>query len=464
MSKIKKVLALVLAMAMVMAMSISSFAKSGDTDGKIIVTGLAIESTEVTIYKIVSLDSTDNSWKVAAGVTGVDLSTNPVSITPNNIDISKLTSTDTKTTVTGTVEFDGLEEGAYLIIANSKVSENTTYNRMVGVTYKYNTTTGLIEGETARVTAKSSTIDVTKEASTNFVGIGTEVTFTITTVFPSFFTPEGNNIDGTYKIVDTPVGMTLDALVSVKVGSVDITANKDTDYTVSDDLTTVEFTSTYIGSVNAHAGEAVEITYKGTVTDGDTYTNNAQAFKDNTGIGNDDIPTHYTGTIEFTKYGDDVVTGDDGTVTSGTKLVGAEFTVKEVMGDVTEKTLYFVATGDGIYKQVVSGTEGAVNQVVVASTGDNKGTVSLTYMEAGTYKITEVVAPDGYKVDSTPKEVVIEGSETENVTVTGYMTDTKLASLPSTGGIGTTIFTVVGCLIMIAAAAMFFVSRRRTEK
>ena len=44
------------------------------------------------------------------------------------------------------------------------------------------------------------------------------------------------------------------------------------------------------------------------------------------------------------------------------------------------------------------------------------------------------------------------------------MTDTKLTSLPSTGGIGTTIFTIGGCAIMIAAAALYFVNRRKSEE
>ena len=41
--------------------------------------------------------------------------------------------------------------------------------------------------------------------------------------------------------------------------------------------------------------------------------------------------------------------------------------------------------------------------------------------------------------------------------------NTELSSLPSTGGIGTTIFTIGGCAIMIAAASLFFVSRRKSE-
>ncbi|MEI3495409.1 MAG: LPXTG cell wall anchor domain-containing protein [Blautia obeum] len=44
------------------------------------------------------------------------------------------------------------------------------------------------------------------------------------------------------------------------------------------------------------------------------------------------------------------------------------------------------------------------------------------------------------------------------------MKDTKLSALPSTGGIGTTIFTIAGCLIMVTAAGLFFASRKRTNK
>ena len=46
----------------------------------------------------------------------------------------------------------------------------------------------------------------------------------------------------------------------------------------------------------------------------------------------------------------------------------------------------------------------------------------------------------------------------------GSIPNTKLASLPSTGGIGTTIFTIGGCAIMIVAAGLFFATRRKAEK
>ena len=46
----------------------------------------------------------------------------------------------------------------------------------------------------------------------------------------------------------------------------------------------------------------------------------------------------------------------------------------------------------------------------------------------------------------------------------GSIPNTKLAALPSTGGIGTTIFTIGGCAIMIIAAGLFFATRRKVDK
>lgn len=49
-------------------------------------------------------------------------------------------------------------------------------------------------------------------------------------------------------------------------------------------------------------------------------------------------------------------------------------------------------------------------------------------------------------------------------TKTTIIKNTRLSSLPSTGGIGTTIFTIGGCAIMIIAAGLFFASRRKSSK
>ena len=100
------------------------------------------------------------------------------------------------------------------------------------------------------------------------------------------------------------------------------------------------------------------------------------------------------------------------------------------------------------------------------TTGDD-GKATVKGLDLGTYYFKEVVAPDGYSINATDVFGTITKTDNEGVvTVIGdaTMTDTKLSSLPSTGGIGTTIFTVGGCAIMIAAAGLFFASRRKESK
>ena len=71
----------------------------------------------------------------------------------------------------------------------------------------------------------------------------------------------------------------------------------------------------------------------------------------------------------------------------------------------------------------------------------------------------------GYKVNSDNKTFTITANETAEVTVdAGEFVNTKLSALPHTGGIGTTIFTIAGCAIMVAAAFFFFASRKKANK
>ena len=76
----------------------------------------------------------------------------------------------------------------------------------------------------------------------------------------------------------------------------------------------------------------------------------------------------------------------------------------------------------------------------------------------------EILAPAGYSINGDGVTVEVVENTERNVSVTGSLTDTKLSSLPSTGGIGTTIFTIGGCVVMIAAAGLFFATRKKSAK
>lgn len=101
-------------------------------------------------------------------------------------------------------------------------------------------------------------------------------------------------------------------------------------------------------------------------------------------------------------------------------------------------------------------------------TGDNMG---IGAMPSGAELMPAYAVYDKTSVETTTTitEEADGGTAAKVIEVatgdeTGSIPNTKLASLPSTGGIGTTIFTIGGCAIMIIAAALFFASRRRAVK
>ena len=134
--------------------------------------------------------------------------------------------------------------------------------------------------------------------------------------------------------------------------------------------------------------------------------------------------------------------------------------------------------------------------VVYTAISDDSGALSFTGLDEGTYTLRETVAPSGYTLEGIDHTVVITAEhnddgtlKTYSITIDGEATstysatydgesktvvkdeveatkivNTELIALPSTGGIGTTIFTVMGCVIMVTAAGLFIVNRRREAK
>ena len=68
-------------------------------------------------------------------------------------------------------------------------------------------------------------------------------------------------------------------------------------------------------------------------------------------------------------------------------------------------------------------------------------------------------------IEASGKGTVTELKDLAGNIITGSaITNTKLTSLPSTGGIGTTIFTVGGCAIMIIAAGLYFATKKKAAR
>lgn len=455
MKKMKKLFAMLLTLAMVFGMSMTSFAAPEST-AKITVKNLtANDKTTLKLYQVVKFNDATSSWEVTDWVKEalksdpslVDLTTKPAII-----DYAKLAKKYLPTTPnavkenvnTTSCDFTDLEVGAYLITA----SGNTTSYTVMGTgTYDYDKDSNLIKPVSKEISAKGETYTVVKtlkDSKQTFVIKGETVTFNIDTVFPSY---DDDNTNRTFTITDTPTGMKVTG-VKVFVGGSKLTENDD--YTINglglkDTDVTISFTSDYIGTSNAHAAAAVRVEVTAVVTSDDgTYSNKATSDYDST-------PSEVVGTsgsITINKTDDK---------TTPNPLTGAKFSIKK--GDTT---LEFVELEAGVYTLYTDDTvipEG--KEKVTDVTVSENGSVTVKGLGAGEYVITETLAPEGYSINNNIPNVTLEKGEHQNRTI--QVKDSKLSALPSTGGIGTTIFTIAGCVIMIAAAGLFFASRKKSD-
>lgn len=454
MKKMKKVFALLVAMVMVMGMTMTTMAAERKLTSNITVKGLTEgANTKLDAYQAVSYDKAQNIWVVA------DWAKNYIQLNEGKTayeikDAAALGTaaeaqdiTYTKTISAQEYTFENVEIGAYVILASD--NKETVYTTMVAETYKDDAT--YIEAENKTIFAKADKVKLDKKANEGdkFIGRGEEVEFTITTTFPNYETPDSK--DNTFKIVDTPTGLDITEVTELTIGGTAFT-----EYTVDEadnGVYTIDLTKA-IGTENANAGKTVVVTYKAIVTSDEGYSNTANAFKNGTTYG-DDTEEGFTGDITLVKYALDDNNDD---LSDNEKLAGAKFKVHE--NDKDGKVLYFVKVEDGLYKQALESEAGAVEELEVSE----EGVLKVTGLGDGTYFFEETKAPDGYSINEKGAFVTITGSESENVSKNTSVIDTKLSSLPSTGGIGTTIFTIGGCAIMIAAAGLFFASRRKESK
>lgn len=169
------------------------------------------------------------------------------------------------------------------------------------------------------------------------------------------------------------------------------------------------------------------------------------------GSGTEDDPFD-TSTVDFTNsLGLNIIKVDG--LNNDIKLPGAVFTLtrETTAGDVTTKQYY---TKKG---WADSDSEGAK-----LTTDETEGRITFNVPD-GSYELTELSAPAGYKKMSSPVEITVEGgkitsavSGTSNYTIinegTAVLVPNSAGSLlPETGGPGTAIYMLGGLLLMAAA-------------
>ena len=502
----RKLASLLLALVMVFALAVTAFAQDvpvADGAGSITISNAAKGETYA-IYKL--FDATVSADHTSIAYTG----TIPESLKPyftadandyiSATDLAKTgenmsdglkaalktwaegeTKTAEATSDGSALKFNGLAYGYYVVTTtqgNQVISVDSTMPNAIIVDKNSSTPSDLKKTATGTATDKS-------------VSIGDTVTYTVSFKTSNYY---GAGKDAK-EIVSYTIEDTLpDFLSKVTVTSIIVDNDGKSDTTEDQTNVTAQFNNNkkiviaWYDKTNSkflyNNGATVTITYTAVVTekatiDGAGNTNKVTVTWTTKGSDEPDPnnkidtkETIYTYAIALKKVSD-----------NGRNLPGAVFQFQFYVKSTPD------ADGAYIYAGTTAGA-GLTNQI----TTPDSGVIVVKGVKSGSYEITEVTAPAGYNKLTAPVtvEAVKTGSTSTHTTVyldkdgkiTNTETDRKTevkvdiekiaassvvvvnkagAELPSTGGMGTTIFYILGSILVVAAVVLLVTKKRMSD-
>jgi fimbrial isopeptide formation D2 family protein/LPXTG-motif cell wall-anchored protein len=500
---IKKLLAALLAVAMLCAMAVPAFAASSSNDGKITINN-AVSGQTYTIYRILELeyDQTNNAYRYTAVAAWnafintrssdlkVDNATGTVtwvnsdknnnsSAIQNFADAAGKWASDNTIANDGsqkasgsTVTFTDLPLGWYLVV--SSLSNGAICS--IGTTDKEVT-----------INEKNGAPTVDKEVledSTNTYGKGNDADVGDTVTFRATIKVTDGDPKNYVLHDKMSDGLTFKGITSVtrtNAGtSTSDTLNENTHYTLKQGAgVTVDPNCTFELAFKENVlkpNDVVVVEYTAVINEkaviGSTGNPNEATleYKDGT-RGTSSSTKTYTWKIDIYKYFQD---------SAGTKkpLKDATFVLYRQNSSNTPE--YAKISAD----KIEWGTE---KEQATPLTSDKEGKIAISRLDADTYYLEETKAPTGYNPLTSPIEIKIEHSTMNETSASATITykqqgtedsATNITStenrvevenktgttLPSTGGMGTTLFYVVGGGLMVAAIVLLVTKKRMENK
>lgn len=474
----RKIFSLVLALVVVMGLAITAFAEEGGettTKGSITITN-ALKGETYNAYQILYLESYDAKNNIYAYKANPDweawlkedaqktyVTVNPQGYVTWNkgadaADFAKaakdqLTGKPVAGSATPTADgpatISNLELGYYLV------------DSTVGALCELNTTKPSIE-----ITDKNTKPTIEKkveEDSDKKWGDVNDADIDQTVNFKSTVSakPGARN----YVVHDKMVPqLEFDSVTSITAGDKTLTEGAENDYTVvttglTDGCTFhIVFTETYLDSITADTKIVINYTAKLTssAVAGKGYVNETWLDYGDSQHTEHDTTTTYTWKLPIYKYHKD---GD-----TKKALAGAEF----ILYKGTEENKEYAQVANG---KLTGWTKEKTEATTLVSDADGK--IAVEGLDADTYYLEETKAPGGYNKLAGPVTVVISHTVTDegaHMTLTLKQGETNVeqveienksgTELPSTGGIGTTIFYVLGSILVIGAVVLLIAKKR----
>ena len=476
----KKLVGLLLALVMVFAMSAAMAAQEGTLTGGSIAINDAVPGQVYNAYQLLYLESynaaanayaykANSAWKTwlktqatyikiddqgyVAWVEGADAA---AFAKLAQVEAAKMTADATATAPAAaegatysTVKFENLKLGYYLV--------DTT----LGTLCSLDTTNPDVEMfEKNEVPVPDKTVE---EDSTGNYGKENDADIGQTVNFKTTITAQAGAEN--YVLHDTmSAGLSYTGVTGITLNGATVA---ESNYTVTapaadGDTFDVTFTQAFCDTLKAN--DQIVVSYTATVNE------NAQvglAGNPNTSklsYGDSSNPTYspdsqtktYTWDLDVLKYAN----GDVSKVLKDAQFVLLNSAKTKVTTIVSGKVTGWVDVPE-------AGQDGTITwpENTVLTTGEN-GKIEIDGLDADTYYLREVKAPAGYNKLADDFQVVVTGATTVDGTLTYTTVVAKVnnqsgTELPSTGGIGTTIFYVAGGVLVIGAAALLIAKRKK---
>ncbi len=361
-----------------------------------------------------------------------------------------IAATETATASGSTVEFTGLALGYYAI--------DTSLGTLCALTNTNSTFTATEKNEKPEIDK-----EVQEDADSSW-GKVNDADIDQTVNYKATVTVAKGAVN--YVVHDKmSAGLTFDGKVTVKIGETEVAASNYTLKTegITDGCTfEVEFKNEYIATLEA--GTKLDVYYSATLNEDAVVAGTGNTNEVVLKYGdNNEFETNKKETKTYTWKMDVLKYTIDGA--NEVALAGAKFQLLDKDGNAVK----FTKVADAAVPTYKVDADGQDTEIIT----DESGKFEFIGLDEGTYKLHETEAPEGYNKLANDVEVIITSTHNDADLTASYEINGKAPAtatikvenktgglLPETGGIGTTIFYIVGIALMLGAAVLLISKKR----
>lgn len=363
---------------------------------------------------------------------------------------NSITNQGSVTATTATVSFTGLDLGYYLV--------DTTLGTLCSLD---TTNPTVVMEEKNEVPTNVKTVE---EDSTNVYGEKNDADIGQTVNFKSVITAQAGAEN--YVFHDKmSTGLTYTGVTGITLNDTTVDASNYTVTAPAADGDTFDVTFTQAFCDTLKANDQIVVSYTATLNEnaviaGEGNPNTSKVSygdSSNTKYTPDSQTKTYTWDVDVFKY---TMNGE-----TETALADATFTLSKNADGSSPIAL--VSKGNNVYRVAKTGETGTVTEI----TTDATGKFTIKGLDADTYYLTETAAPAGYNKLPSAVTITIGANGVVNATdeAPQGVDEVKVLNqsgteLPSTGGMGTTLFYVLGSVLVVGAVVLLVTRKRMSNK